>query len=1453
MADGTIDRLSIEVGGRADEAVRGISSLVGVLDKLGRGTSSGVDGLAELAGLLERMKAGSKDANFSNLTALSNLKVPAGLGASLRDVAEGLVAVPADASSKIGSLYALRDLGSVKVSPTLGTNLKSLSDALQYFPAESASRLTSLSSLSFLANLSIKRSFVTNLADLGQAMAQFPEVDASRFVAAAAALAPLAHLKEMNIRGAVRQLKELPEVFALYEGMNLTGFISQVQLLNAHLAPLATNISQLGVAFKGLPTSMRTAGAAARSVAASNKYLAATQSSVSKSTFDLMGKVAALSTFLYKAKNVIAECLDESNSYIENMNLFQAAMGGGTEAATEFGLKCQALLGIDFGEWARNQGVFQTLITGMGTTSEKATVMSQQLTQLGYDIASFYNISTSEAMTKIQSGVAGELEPLRRLGWDLSNARMNLELAKMGIDANAESMTQAEKVALRYYLIMNQVTITHGDMARTIASPANQLRVLKAQVTLASRAIGNVFIPVLNMILPVAIAAVKALRLLAIEIASLLNLDATFEVDYSSLDTSGIASVTDEAGDAAGALDDATKAAKEYKNTVMGFDEINKLNAPTESSKKNTSNGSGIGLDLPIDTYDFLAGLDDEISKRTDRMAQEMIDSLKAVLPYVTTIGAAFAAWKISSALLDSLKAIGDVAGNRIALPVLGFVTLLSDMSEFARYFRDFLDNGPTFTNVVGMLSEFSGMLGDCFLMLGNLKVAGALKVVQGVGELVANVADIGANGVNWDNVTGAVRGLTNVAIGVSLLTGKVKAAAWFVAVQGLTTVVRELGKNWDAIKQGDWSGVDKVALVIGGLETLGGLAVALDVFASLKGVKDASKAVQPVKEMTETVESIGTAVGGTGGKGRGLSSTLGNLARSLGIGIVIIGEVAIAAGLFVGAIAVIGYELQMVADAWGPVLDKGDRVLQAVLIGTGILAAVAIAVGLIGAGGVPLAVSIGIGTVVLAEMGVATGLFLLEIWAIGKGLDEIGKAWEPVLANGEDIALAVGVGTALLVGVSAAVAAIGVATIASGLLLPAAIAVGAGVLAEMGGAVVILMGSLKGVADELTNNLAPSLANLNPILPKLRDDAQAFSDGMGDLADVIGDYTASTGSMTWDSLAEGFFSLFNENPIRRFADKVGGIKDDAVYLNARLSAANAELSEATELLRTYGRLLDKLNYLSSNAKVTLAADLYVNLRECGEKIVLGFSNGMAAHISLVRTQVVEIETLLYSGFSSTMVRVESVWSLTFDSMGREFLSFASGTTIRYTVFSNDLQGGMRSTSSILYGIWVGLWSSLPGVVSASFENVFFFVERGISRVASSLARFSRLMDSIFGGNGSSSGSISVNINMPRTRYYASGGLVPSGQLFVAREAGPEMVGTLGGHTAVANNDQIVEGIEAGVMRAMLKVMSFGGSRETSGGPVSLVVKCGEAELGRAVYKSFKDLSRKGEIDMQVI
>ena len=345
-------------------------------------------------------------------------------------------------------------------------------------------------------------------------------------------------------------------------------------------------------------------------------------------------KITALIAVYRKLADVISTGLENSMSYVENLNLFTVSMGQYADNASKYADTVRDTLGIDPSGWIRTQGVFNTLIEGFGVGAEQAAYMSQNLTQLTYDIASFYNLSISDAEKKIQSAVAGELEPVRRLGYDLSQNALTaiaqnpkyygettysvneltgaLEANSTALEdntvrtiANFNELTQGEKVQLRYIALMTQVEEAHGDMARTLNDPANQMRIFKEQLTMTSRALGNVFIPALNEVMPYLIAFFRVVE------EGLQNLAAWF--GYELPDMSDRMDVSDDVPYYENIVEStgrAAKNAKKMKDYMIGIDELNVLR-PDDG----TTSGGGGGSDNPYALgsiyktpgYDFLS------------------------------------------------------------------------------------------------------------------------------------------------------------------------------------------------------------------------------------------------------------------------------------------------------------------------------------------------------------------------------------------------------------------------------------------------------------------------------------------------------------------------------------------------------------------------------------------------------------------------------------------------------------------------------------------------------------------------------------------------------------------------------------------------------------------------------------------------------------------------------
>ena len=357
-----------------------------------------------------------------------------------------------------------------------------------------------------------------------------------------------------------------------------------------------------------------------RQVQSSGKGVSTSNAKSAKSFANLGAKIGAAALTLKKAGQTVASWIKESNDYVENVNLFTVAMGEYADSAKQYAEEVGELMGIDPSDWMRSQGVFMTLATGFGVAGDRAATMSKQLTQLGYDISSFYNIKVEEAMQRLQSGISGELEPLRRLGYDLSQAKLEATALSLGIDKTVSSMTQAEKAQLRYYAIMTQVTTAQGDMSRTLEAPANQIRIFTAQAEQAARALGNIFIPALNAVLPYGIAFLRVIREIANGLANLFGFTLP-EMDYSGLD--GVASGGESASDA---IDEATDSAERLKRTLLGIDELNVMTDNSSSGAGASVSGGG-SFDFELPEYDFMG----EISKQTDKAYKTIKKIMKPV------------------------------------------------------------------------------------------------------------------------------------------------------------------------------------------------------------------------------------------------------------------------------------------------------------------------------------------------------------------------------------------------------------------------------------------------------------------------------------------------------------------------------------------------------------------------------------------------------------------------------------------------------------------------------------------------------------------------------------------------------------------------------------------------------------------------------------------------------
>lgn len=682
--------------------------------------------------------------------------------------------------------------------------IRELSNSLKGLNSGDASqkitRLTNaLTALSQVGNVKISSSIANQLTAINTALAGLKWTDGDKLTSLANGLRPLSELGKANMTTFINQLSKLPKVIEDLEAADIDKFTQQMTALAAAMKPFADEMQKVSNGFSAFPSKIQ------KLITSTEKYNASARKATTttgKFTSGLKAlNVAAVAITFRKIGHFIAQAVTESNKYQEDLNLFTVALGQYADEAKEYAEYVSDIMGIDPAQWLRNQGIFNTLLTGFGDTAERAQLMSQNLTQLGYDLSSYANIPIEEAMLKLQSGISGELEPLRRLGYDLSQAKLQQTALNLGIKESVANMTQAEKAELRYYAIMTQVTTAQGDMARTLEAPANQLRILQAQLTQAARAIGNIFIPALNAILPYAIAVVQVIREIANALANLAGFKLT-EVDYSGVNSAAVG-----AGSLADNLDDAAGAAKKLKQYTAGFDELNVF-APNTGSGSGAGAGGAGGFDFDLPTYDFLG---DAVQTRIGEI-QKMIEN---TLAEITTIVSGF---------MLAVGAILVVTGVNIPLGVglmaAGAVGLAATVG---------LNWTAMSSELASTLALITGVVGGFLLALGAIMAFSGANLPLGIALMALGGASlVSAAVINWHNsdrhLTDALTTLTGVLAGASLAVGAMLAFTGVATGLGIAlmavgavTLVSAAALNWNSIPDALASPLSRVGLLVSG------------------------------------------------------------------------------------------------------------------------------------------------------------------------------------------------------------------------------------------------------------------------------------------------------------------------------------------------------------------------------------------------------------------------------------------------------------------------------------------------------------------------------------------------------------------------------------------------------------------------------------------------------------
>ena len=403
------------------------------------------------------------------------------------------------------------------------------------------------------------------------------------------------------------------------------------------------------------------------------------------------GVISLIVSAVRKVISIAKEGIELASQLEEVQNVVEVSFGNMTQDVEGFSKKALYSLGMSELTAKKMASTFMAMSNSMGISAKDGRNMALQLTALAADMASFYNVSQDVAQTALNSIFTGETETLKKFGIVLTETNLKAFALSRGITKSYSSMTEAEKVALRYNYVLQATANAQGDFARTSGSWANQTRLLKEQLNILKTALGQILIAVILPLVKALNALLSFIISIGRAIGSLFGKKTGMVKTISDANTitGGLAGKADGVSDG---FEKANQSAKKLQRTIAAFDELNVLN-PKDQGSSSSTDLSGSGFDLGIPEYDYNA----ELGK-----ANSFFDKLEqAVVKFFNKIkNSPFGQW-----LSSTIKLIGQTFKNI-------YDTILKPIIE---------NIGNSFSNLWNEhLKPFFGELGE---LLGNIGI----------------------------------------------------------------------------------------------------------------------------------------------------------------------------------------------------------------------------------------------------------------------------------------------------------------------------------------------------------------------------------------------------------------------------------------------------------------------------------------------------------------------------------------------------------------------------------------------------------------------------------------------------------------------------------------------------------------------------------------------------------
>lgn len=553
----------------------------------------------------------------------------------------------------------------------LGSTLNSLNGAsISNFASGMSQLATSLRSVSSIDTRTFSK-IATNMEKLGN-------LDTARLVSSASALKSMAtelsgfasiskqSAEITQLTASISKLGSKSAGYAAENIKNLGSALKEVMTTLSNAPRVSNNIIQMTNALANLSQQGSKVGSASRSLVTgfsnTTKSIKSTRSGF-KGLASTIGKFYATYWLVMRAVGKIGSAVDLASQLTEVQNVVDTTFGDMASkvddftktSIQDFGMseltvkqissRFQALgtsIGISSEQVANGTAVANKALMSQNNTLYKTTDsmadMSLNLTRLAGDMASFYDVDQADVAKSLQSIFTGTIAPLRRYGLDLTQATLSEWAMKNGLDANIKSMTQAEKVLLRYNYVMANTQAAQGDFAKTANTWANSVRVLKQEFQAWGSIIGSVVInalkPFVQALNKVMLKVISFTRTVADALGAIFGW--TIEISGRGATADGMEDIAGGVGDIGDNADSSNKKAQKLKKTLLSIDEIHALDDNSDSgsgggSGSGGSGGGGAG-----------SGVDSSL-KKTDGLLEKYKSSIKDLYSLGKYIGDALA------------------------------------------------------------------------------------------------------------------------------------------------------------------------------------------------------------------------------------------------------------------------------------------------------------------------------------------------------------------------------------------------------------------------------------------------------------------------------------------------------------------------------------------------------------------------------------------------------------------------------------------------------------------------------------------------------------------------------------------------------------------------------------------------------------------------------------------